>query len=111
MTSRAVVRPIGADERVAWEPLWRTYLDFYKTKLSQPAIDTAWARLHDPKEQMFALGAYQGDALKGIAHYLYHRSMWTPGDYCYLQDLYDRGRRAGGPEGRREPHLLAYPGE
>jgi GNAT superfamily N-acetyltransferase len=37
---------------------------------------------------MFALGAYAGDALKGIVHYLYHRSMWTVGNYCYLQDLF-----------------------
>ncbi len=37
---------------------------------------------------MFVLGAYAGDALKGIVHYLYHRSTWTPGNYCYLQDLF-----------------------
>jgi GNAT superfamily N-acetyltransferase len=37
---------------------------------------------------MFALGAYVEDALKGIVHYLYHRSMWTVGNYCYLQDLF-----------------------
>ncbi len=24
----------------------------------------------------------------GIAHYLFHRSCWTIGDYCYLQDLF-----------------------
>ena len=26
--------------------------------------------------------------LLGIVHYLYHRSCWTVGDYCYLQDLF-----------------------
>ncbi len=35
----------------------------------------------------------------GIVHYLYHRSTWTTGDYCYLQDLFTaeeaRGRGVG----------------
>ena len=26
--------------------------------------------------------------LCGIVHYLFHRSFWTIGDYCYLQDLF-----------------------
>ncbi len=37
---------------------------------------------------MWLLGAYVGGKLSGIVHYLYHRSCWTIGDYCYLQDLF-----------------------
>jgi GNAT superfamily N-acetyltransferase len=88
MTARVLVRPIGADERAAWESFFRAYLDFYETKLSLTTIDTAWGRLHDAAEPMFALGAYVDGRLKGIVHYLYHRSMWTIGNYCYLQDLF-----------------------
>jgi len=88
MTARVLVRPVGADERAAWEPLWRAYLAFYETELLQAVIDTAWARLHDPDEPMFVLGAYVDGSLKGIVHYLYHRSTWTVGNYCYLQDLF-----------------------
>jgi ribosomal protein S18 acetylase RimI-like enzyme len=88
MAARFVVRPIAKAERAAWEQLWQGYLKFYKATVSAAATDTAWARLHDPKEPMFALGAYVEDALKGIVHYLYHRSMWTVGNYCYLQDLF-----------------------
>ena len=29
-----------------------------------------------------------GGRLCGIAHYLFHRSCWTIGNYCYLQDLF-----------------------
>jgi GNAT superfamily N-acetyltransferase len=88
MAARFTVRPITKAERAAWEPLWQGYLQFYKAEVPASATDTAWARLHDPNEPMFALGAYAGDALKGIVHYLYHRSMWTVGNYCYLQDLF-----------------------
>ena len=47
-----------------------------------------WARLHDPAEPMEALGAYMDGRLRGIAHYIFHRSCWTIGNYCYLQDLF-----------------------
>jgi GNAT superfamily N-acetyltransferase len=88
MAAPFLVRPVGANERAAWEPLWRAYLDFYETALAPEVIDTAWARLHDPAEPMFVLGAYVDGKLTGIVHYLYHRSMWSPGNYCYLQDLF-----------------------
>lgn len=88
MAAPILIRPVGANERAAWEPLWQGYLKFYKASVPQAATNTAWARLHDPNEPMFVLGAYAGDALKGIVHYLYHRSTWTVGNYCYLQDLF-----------------------
>ncbi len=83
-----LIREIGADERAAWEPLWQGYLQFYEAAQTKDATDETWRRIHDPKEPMFALGAYVGGELLGIVHYLFHRSFWTTGDYCYLQDLF-----------------------
>ena len=88
MGANVVIRPVGADERAAWEPLWKGYLDFYKTSVPKEVYDTTWARLHDPNEPMGLLGAYVDGKLLGIVHYLYHRSCWTIGNYCYLQDLF-----------------------
>ena len=83
-----VVRPVCADERAEWEPLWRGYQTFYQVDLSAETSDVTWARLHDPDEPMGVLGAYVDGRLCGIVHYLFHRSCWTIGNYCYLQDLY-----------------------
>lgn len=99
MAGDIVIRPVGTDERAVWEPLWKGYLDFYRTTLPREVYDATWTRLHDPNEPMHALGGYVDGRLKGIVHYLYHRSCWTIGDYCYLQDLFvaeeARGRGLG----------------
>ena len=83
-----VIRAVGPSERPAWEPLWKGYQTFYQVTLSADTTDVTWKRLHDPAEPMFVLGAYVNETLVGIAHYIFHRSCWTIGDYCYLQDLF-----------------------
>lgn len=100
-TAGIVIRPVGADERADWEPLWNGYLTFYEATLASGTTDVTWARLHDPSEPMFVLGAYAKGRLVGIAHYLYHRSCWTVGDYCYLQDLFVAPDMRGGGVGRK----------
>ena len=88
MSAGIAIRALRLDERADWEPLWKGYLDFYKTSVPQQTYATTWARLHDPDEPMWLLGATVDGKLLGIVHYLYHRSCWTVGDYCYLQDLF-----------------------
>jgi GNAT superfamily N-acetyltransferase len=98
--SDELIRPIRADERTQWEALWKGYQSFYQVAISDETTAVTWIRLHDPAEPMGALGAYLSGKLCGIAHYLFHRSCWTIGDYCYLQDLFvaedARGRGLGG---------------
>jgi GNAT superfamily N-acetyltransferase len=88
MAGQIVIRPVDEDERAAWEVLWNGYLAFYQATLAPGASDVAWQRFHDPDEPMFLLGAYVDGKLTGIVQYLFHRSSWTVGNYCYLQDLF-----------------------
>ena len=115
------IRPLRQNERAEWDALWKGYLDFYKTSVPKETYDATWARLHDPAEPMHLLGGTVDGKLCGIVHFLYHRSCWTVGDYCYLQDLFVGGGRAqgrarpradrsgvpGGAGGRRKPRPLA----
>jgi GNAT superfamily N-acetyltransferase len=86
--SKLEIRPLRLDERADWEPLWKGYQLFYKVAIPEETTRAIWARLHNPAEPMEALGAYMDGRLRGIAHYLFHRSCWTIGNYCYLQDLF-----------------------
>ena len=99
MSASVEVRPVGREERAAWEPLWKGYQDFYNVTLSPATNDATWERLHDPGEPMFLLGGYVDGKLVGIVHYILHRSTWSIGGYCYLQDLFTaqaaRGRGVG----------------
>jgi GNAT superfamily N-acetyltransferase len=97
--SALAVRPLRPDERAAWEPLWQGYLTFYNAAVKPEVTEATWARLHDPAEPMHVLGAFLDGRLVGIVHYIFHRSTWTIGNYCYLQDLFTaeeaRGKGAG----------------
>lgn len=84
------IRELKDQDFDQWLPLWKAYLTFYETTLSEKTIQTTWKRLILESEPMFALGAYSDGNLCGIAHIIYHRSCWTVGDYCYLQDLFTK---------------------
>lgn len=94
------VRPLEAADEAAWRTLWKDYQTFYEVALSEDVFATTWARLHDPHEPMFGLGAFDAaGTLLGLVHALYHRSCWTIARRCYLEDLFTsadaRGRGVG----------------
>jgi GNAT superfamily N-acetyltransferase len=91
--------PAPAD-RAAWDRLWQGYQRFYKVEIAEAVSDLTWARLHDPAEPMHAAIAWQGARAIGLVHWIFHRSTWTAGPYCYLQDLYVEPDVRGGGVGR-----------
>ncbi|MCA0401602.1 MAG: GNAT family N-acetyltransferase [Proteobacteria bacterium] len=82
------IRPVRADERLLWEPLWQGYLTFYKASLAPEITETTWARLMDPAEPMHVWGAFEGGKLLGIVQCVTHRTTWSTAWNCYLQDLF-----------------------
>ena len=94
------VRPLRADDRREWEPLWRAYLQFYETSVADDVYNTTWQRLLTPDSDPYGLCAVDGGGtIQGIVHYLFHVTCWAVQPNCYLQDLYvasgARGQGAG----------------
>ncbi|WP_226018330.1 GNAT family N-acetyltransferase [Novosphingobium sp. FKTRR1] len=75
-------------DRAAWEPLWQGYQQFYQVSIAPEVTEVTWQRLLDPAEPMKAVLAWQGGEALGLVHTVRHRSTWTTGNYCYLQDLF-----------------------
>ena len=96
-----IIRPLAHDDRAQWDPLWQGYLAFYKTSVPADVTDTTFARFFDKSEPMHALVAERDGKIVGIVHYIFHRSTWTKGPYCYLQDLFTVEHARGGGVGRK----------
>ena len=97
--TRITVRPLAAQDHAAWLPHWRGYQAFYKVDIPAEVSAVTWARLLDPAEPMGGALAWDGVHAVGLVHHIRHRSCWTVGDYCYLQDLFvapdQRGKGVG----------------
>lgn len=97
----AAIRPIASVEFDQWLVLWQGYQRFYKVEIPGKVTDRTWARLLDPAEPMACAVAAKGSHLVGLVHYIFHRSTWTEGDYCYLQDLFVEIGMRGNGHGRQ----------
>jgi GNAT superfamily N-acetyltransferase len=95
-------RSIEPTDRERWSALWAGYLAFYETKLAPEVTDLTWARLLDPSEPVAGLVAVDeaSGEVVGLCHHLFHRSTWSPGNYCYLEDLFVAPEHRGGGAAR-----------
>lgn len=93
------VRPLTAADKTRWLPLWRAYQSFYAVDLTA-ATDTAFARMIDPSEPAFGALAWRDGEAVGLVHFIAHRTNWSVGDSCYLQDLFVSPDVRGGGVGR-----------
>lgn len=95
------ISPLQQSDKAAWVPLWRGYQDFYNVAVAPEVTDLTWSRFLDPAEPMEGALAWRGNEAVGLVHFVRHRSCWTAGDYCYLQDLFVSPQVRGGGIGRR----------
>ena len=94
------IKAIDQDDFDIWLPLWKGYQRFYKVDIPESVTLETWARFLDPIEPMHAALAMVGEQPSGLVHSIYHRSAWTTGDYCYLQDLFVSEHARGSGVGR-----------
>lgn len=94
------LRPITPSDQESWRRLWRGYLDFYQTAVSDAVYRTTFSRLTSGLEGEFSgLMAWREGEAVGLVHFLSHRHCWREENVVYLQDLYvvpvERGKGTG----------------
>jgi GNAT superfamily N-acetyltransferase len=95
------VRPLQARDKPIWLALFKGYIEFYQATVPEDVIETLWQRLMRGGEgfHVALVAVDDADSPVGLAHVLFHRSTWSKGWYCYLEDLFvdpaQRGRGIG----------------
>ncbi|GAA4530801.1 GNAT family N-acetyltransferase [Amycolatopsis samaneae] len=82
-------------DRARWEELARAKDAYFGVERDDDAYERTWRRLLDD-DRIRGIAARLDGRMVGIAHYLFHVSVWYAGK-CYLADLFVDGeiRRRG----------------
>ena len=93
------IRPITLSDKNRWLELFKEYVIFYKSKVSDEQFELTWQRIHSDFN-MYGLIAELDGQIVGIAHYIFRPSTWDVEDFCYLEDLFVDPKVRGAGVGR-----------
>jgi GNAT superfamily N-acetyltransferase len=93
------VRPIVQADKERWLELFKEYIVFYKSKLSDEQFELTWNRINS-EFNINGLVAEMNGQIVGFTHYIFRPSTWAVEDFCYLEDLYVDPKVRGGGVGR-----------
>ncbi len=90
------IRPITAVDKEIWFKLFKDYIIFYKSQLSDEQYELTWQRLNSGFNITGLMAELDGKVV-GFTHYIFRPSTWAVEDFCYLEDLFvDPAVRGGG---------------
>lgn len=92
------IRFVEANDFEAWLTLWKGYQEFYQSSIDDQVTHSTFSRFLSEQEPVYCLVIEdESQKIIGFVHYIFHRSTWSEGNYCYLQDLFvDPAQRASG---------------
>lgn len=94
-----LIRPINQNDKSRWLQLFKDYIEFYESHLSDAQYELTWQRINS-EYNMHGLVAEKDGQVVGLAHYIFRPDTWEIADFCYLEDLYvDPKVRGGGVGG------------
>ena len=94
-----IIRPITLSDKARWLELFKEYVIFYKSKVSDEQFELTWQRIQSDFN-MYGLIAELDGQIVGIAHYIFRPSTWEVEDFCYLEDLFVDPKVRGAGVGR-----------
>jgi GNAT superfamily N-acetyltransferase len=97
-TFSGTIRPVEARDEARWRVLFLGYTEFYKEVVPRHVEDLTWQRVLAEQDGMSGLVAETADGhVIGFTNVVFHRSTWSAGWYCYLEDLFvDQSARKSG---------------
>ena len=93
------IRPIVHSDKERWLDLFKQYIIFYKSSLSDEQFELDWQRINSDFNINGLVAELDGHVV-GLAHYIFRPSTWAEKDFCYLEDLYVDPKVRGGGVGR-----------
>jgi len=81
------IRPIELGDKERWLELFKEYIVFYKSSLTDAQFELTWKRLNS-EFNIKGLVAEVDNKIVGFTHYIWRPSTWEVEDFCYLEDLY-----------------------
>ncbi|MCF8479882.1 MAG: GNAT family N-acetyltransferase [Rhodospirillum sp.] len=84
------VRPIRAEDKDAFLPLWQAYCAFYEADVPRAVTEGLWTRLVDPGDGAVRalVGVGEADRPLGFATLITHPGTWSLRPLGYLEDLF-----------------------
>ena len=93
------IRPISPADKPRWLELFKEYIVFYESKLSDEQYELTWERINSDFNITGLLAEKDGQVV-GFTLYIFRPSTWEVEDFCYLEDLYVDPKVRGGGVGR-----------
>ena len=93
------IRPITPADKPRWLELFKEYIVFYESKLSDEQYELTWKRINSDFNITGLLAEKDGQVV-GFTHYIFRPSTWEVEDFCYLEDLYVDPKVRGSGVGR-----------
>ena len=81
------IRPIVHSDKERWLDLFKQYIIFYKSSLSDEQFELDWQRINSDFNINGLVAELDGKVV-GLAHYIFRPSTWAEKDFCYLEDLF-----------------------
>lgn len=93
------IRQISINDKVIWLDLFKQYIIFYKSKLTDEQYELTWARINSDFNMHGLLAEVDGIPV-GLAHYIFRPDTWEVEEFCYLEDLFVDPKVRGAGIGR-----------